>query len=187
MVVNISANTPPRPTSTACARPVEERSRFSACCTAATGRTGSAFDHHRRAAEPYAALGDHHDRAAAINGVGETARAAGDLHRALADHAAALRLAEDHGNRSEQARAEEGFARIHHDLGDTDSARHHARRALAGWRALQVPDAEDVRAFLDGLGEPTLGYRERSRLASTASADRSPDAAASASDGMSSW
>ncbi|MFD6393330.1 tetratricopeptide repeat protein [Nocardia sp. NPDC060259] len=116
------------------------------------GRIGPAFDHHRQAAELYEEFGDHHDRAAAINGLGETARAAGDPQRALADHTAALRLAENHGNRSEQARAEEGLARTHHDLGDTDLARHHARRALAGWRALQVPDAEDVREFLDGLG-----------------------------------
>ncbi|MEV0029478.1 BTAD domain-containing putative transcriptional regulator [Nocardia sp. NPDC050793] len=115
------------------------------------GRTGPAFDHHRRAAELYAELGDHHDRAAAINGLGETARAAGDPLRALTEHTAALRLAEEHGNRSEQARAEEGLARTHHALGDTVRARHHARRALAGWRALHVPDAEDVREFLDGL------------------------------------
>ncbi|MEV0298754.1 BTAD domain-containing putative transcriptional regulator [Nocardia sp. NPDC050710] len=116
------------------------------------GNLEQAMRHHRQSAELYAAQNNHSDRAAALNGLGETARAAGDRAGALDEHAAALRLAEENGNQPERARAAEGLARAHRDLGNLDLARHHAEQALTGWSTLRVPEADDVRAFLEELG-----------------------------------
>ncbi|MFB8278509.1 AfsR/SARP family transcriptional regulator [Nocardia colli] len=111
-----------------------------------------AAEHHGKAAELYRALGNRSDEAAAVNGLGESARAAGDPMRAIYDHRAALLLAGETGNEPERFRAHEGMARAYRALGDLAGARDHAEQALTGYRALEVPEAEDLRQFLRGLG-----------------------------------
>ncbi|MEU8898728.1 BTAD domain-containing putative transcriptional regulator [Nocardia sp. NPDC048505] len=128
------------------------------------GALDAAAAHHRQAADLYAALGNRFDQAAAVNGLGETARVAGDPARALLAHAAALRLAEETGNRPESARAHEGLARAHRVLGQLAAARRHAESALAGYRALDVPEAADVQELLDAV-VTTVRSRAGLRLA----------------------
>ncbi|NUP68796.1 MAG: hypothetical protein HOW71_42240, partial [Nonomuraea sp.] len=52
-------------------------------------------------------------------------------------------------NRPEQARAHDGLARAHLALGRAGQAREHARLALDLYEELGVPEAEEVRAFLE--------------------------------------
>ncbi|WP_245721976.1 AfsR/SARP family transcriptional regulator [Nocardia crassostreae] len=115
-----------------------------------------ARDHHHRAAQLYTELGNPSDRAASLNGLGETARAAGDPARALTEHGEALRLAEETANHPELARAHDGMARAEFDRGNLPAARTHAEAALTRYQHLEVPDADDIRAFLDPL---TAGLR----------------------------
>jgi hypothetical protein len=71
---------------------------------------------------------------------------------ARAQHAAALALASQAGDRCEQARAHNGLARSHDAEGDPVQAGDHWRRALARYTDLGLPEAADVRAQLTALG-----------------------------------
>lgn len=116
------------------------------------GRHEEARDHHLQALDLYRELGNRGDEATPLNGLGEAARAMGDPRQAVEHHEAALALARGVGNVPEEARADDGLARAHRDLGATDAAREHARRALAAYTDLGVPEAGEIRAFLDALG-----------------------------------
>ncbi|WP_155127194.1 tetratricopeptide repeat protein [[Actinomadura] parvosata] len=75
----------------------------------------------------------------------------GDPAQAVADHDAALAVAREVGYRPEQARAHDGLARAHRDLGQIDLARDHALRALDLYTALDSPEAGETRVFLSEL------------------------------------
>ncbi|MEV0145436.1 MULTISPECIES: BTAD domain-containing putative transcriptional regulator [unclassified Nonomuraea] len=110
------------------------------------GELVQARTRHEQAAALYRKLGDTADEAAAINGLAE---AAGDPARAVEEHTAALALADRTRNRPEQARAHDGLARAHLALGHAEQACEHGRLALVLYGELGVPEAEEVRAFLD--------------------------------------
>ncbi|MET9068893.1 AfsR/SARP family transcriptional regulator, partial [Streptosporangium sandarakinum] len=110
---------------------------------------------HEQAAALYRGLGDTAGEAAALNGLAE---AAGDPARAVEEHTTALALACLTRNRPEQARAHDGLARAHLALGHPARAREHGRLALGLYGELRVPEAEEVRTFLEhaeGLPEHT--------------------------------
>jgi hypothetical protein len=66
-------------------------------------------------------------------------------------HAAALALASQSGDRYEQARALDGLARSYHAAGDPGRADRHWRRALARYTDLGLLEADDVRGRLTAL------------------------------------
>ncbi|WP_327092137.1 tetratricopeptide repeat protein [Nonomuraea sp. NBC_01738] len=115
------------------------------------GELGLARARHEQAAALYRALGNPADEAAALNGLAE---AAADAGRAVTEHTAALTLAGASGNRPESARAHDGLALAHRRLGDHDAARAHGEAALSLYAELSVPEAGEVRAFLDELVAP---------------------------------
>ncbi|MGW0809468.1 BTAD domain-containing putative transcriptional regulator [Nonomuraea sp. NPDC002799] len=114
------------------------------------GELAQARLRHERAAALYRELGDTTDEAAALNGLAE---AAGDPAQAVAEHTAALALADLTRNRPEQARAHEGLARAHLVLGRAERAGEHGRLALGLYEELGVPEAEDVRVLLERAGD----------------------------------
>ncbi|MEU7000986.1 BTAD domain-containing putative transcriptional regulator [Nonomuraea sp. NPDC046570] len=115
------------------------------------GELAQARTRHDQAAALYRKLGNPTDEAAALNGLAE---AAGDPARAVEEHTAALALANLTRNRPEQARAHDGLARAHHALGHSKQACDHGRLALGLYGELGVPEAEEVRTFLEHAGEP---------------------------------
>ncbi|WP_067168642.1 AfsR/SARP family transcriptional regulator [Microtetraspora niveoalba] len=114
------------------------------------GELAQARVRHEQAAALYRALGNTTDEAAALNGLAE---AAGDPARAVEEHTAALALADLTRNRPERARAHDGLARAHLALGHSERACEHGRLALGLYGELGVPEAEEVRAFLEHAGE----------------------------------
>ncbi|MET7327523.1 tetratricopeptide repeat protein [Nonomuraea sp. NPDC005650] len=110
------------------------------------GELAQARTRHEQAAALYRKLGSTTDEAAALNGLAE---AAGDPARAVGEHTAALVLADRTRNRPEQARAHDGLARAHLALGHSEQAHEHGRVALGLYAELDVPEAEEVRAFLE--------------------------------------
>ncbi|UBU12560.1 AfsR/SARP family transcriptional regulator [Nonomuraea gerenzanensis] len=110
------------------------------------GEPAQARTRHEQAAALYRALGNNTDEAAALNGLAE---AAGDPALAVEEHTAALALADLTRNRPEQARAHDGLARACLALGRAEQAVEHGRLALGLYGELGVPEAEEVRAFLE--------------------------------------
>ncbi|MFI7129243.1 BTAD domain-containing putative transcriptional regulator [Nonomuraea sp. NPDC050153] len=110
------------------------------------GELAQARTRHEQAAALYRKLGNTTDEAAALNGLAE---AAGDPAGAVGEHTAALVLADQTRNRPEQARAHDGLARAHLALGRSEQACEHGRVALGLYAELDVPEAEEVRAFLE--------------------------------------
>ena len=84
--------------------------------------------------------------------MGETLHATGHSEQARAQHAAALALAVETGDRYQQARAHSGLAHTRHAAGEQGLARQHWQHALTLYTDLGVPDADDVRADLAALG-----------------------------------
>ncbi|MEV0201479.1 BTAD domain-containing putative transcriptional regulator [Nonomuraea sp. NPDC050691] len=109
------------------------------------GELAQARARHEQAAALCRRLGTTGDEAAALNGLAE---AAGDPARAAEEHTAALALAGLTRDRPEQARAHDGLARAHLALGRPERAREHGRMALGLYEELGVPEAEEIRAFL---------------------------------------
>ncbi|MHB9863494.1 hypothetical protein [Streptomyces sp. YIM S03343] len=70
---------------------------------------------------------------------------------ARTQHAAALALATEIGDRYEQARAQAGLARLRFEAGDAIAARDGWRRALELYVELGVPDAEEIHTRLAEL------------------------------------
>ncbi|MEU0572563.1 BTAD domain-containing putative transcriptional regulator [Nonomuraea sp. NPDC005983] len=114
------------------------------------GELARARTRHEQAAALYRKLGNTTDEAAALNGLAE---AAGEPARAVEEHTAALALADLTRNRPEQARAHDGLARAHLALGRSEQACEHGRLALGLYGELGVPEAEEVRTFLEHAGE----------------------------------
>ncbi|MFC4063076.1 BTAD domain-containing putative transcriptional regulator [Planomonospora corallina] len=115
------------------------------------GRAEEAVTRHRQAGELYRAMGNGSDEASAFNGLGEAALSLGEAARAADEHTTALALAGTARNRPEQARAHEGLARACLRLGQDDRAREHGRSALRLYEELGVPEADEVRAFLESV------------------------------------
>ncbi|MCX5192902.1 tetratricopeptide repeat protein [Streptomyces sp. NBC_00249] len=116
------------------------------------GRHDEARRHHHQALELSRRFDFPGDEAESLNALAEAARSMGDLARAAAEHDSALTLAREFSYRPEQARAHDGLAHVHRDLGRIDLAHDHARQALDLYTALAVPEADEIRAFLTGLG-----------------------------------
>ncbi|MGR6919467.1 AfsR/SARP family transcriptional regulator [[Actinomadura] parvosata] len=110
------------------------------------GEPAQARARHEQAAALYRELGNPADEAGALNGLAE---AADDPARAIEEHTAALTLADRTRNRPEQARAHDGLARAHLALGHPEQAVEHGRLALALYADLGVPEADELRAFLE--------------------------------------
>ncbi|GIF02335.1 ATP-binding protein [Paractinoplanes rishiriensis] len=91
-------------------------------------------------------------QAFARNGLGEVAHRAGRPADALTHHAAAHALATDIGNRYQLARAAAGLGHARRALGEPEAAREHFGQALALYTELGVPEAEQLRADLTGVG-----------------------------------
>ncbi|MGW0194283.1 BTAD domain-containing putative transcriptional regulator [Nonomuraea sp. NPDC003201] len=113
------------------------------------GELAQARTRHEQAAALYRRLGNTTDEAAARNGLAE---AADDPAWAVGEHTAALALADLARNRPEQARAHDGLARAHLALGRAEQACEHGRVALGLYEELGVPEAGEVRAFLEHAG-----------------------------------
>jgi tetratricopeptide (TPR) repeat protein/DNA-binding XRE family transcriptional regulator len=119
------------------------------------GRAGASL---RRALALATESGDVSLQAQLLNGLGEVHAAAGQPEQARASYAAALRIARETGGKHELARACYGLGESCQAAGDTRQARRHWHDAMALYEALGAPEAESVRARLDGAarsaGEP---------------------------------
>ncbi|GGS76203.1 SARP family transcriptional regulator [Planobispora rosea] len=113
------------------------------------GLPDQARTRHEQAAALYRKIGNPAGEATALNGLAE---ATGDPGRAIEEHTAALTLSRASRNRPEQARAHDGLARAHLALGHSAQAREHGRLALDLYGQLGVPEADEVRAFLEHAG-----------------------------------
>jgi tetratricopeptide (TPR) repeat protein/transcriptional regulator with XRE-family HTH domain len=88
-----------------------------------------------------------------LNSLGELLLATGQAAGALGQYAAALDLAVQAGEKYEQARAHAGLA-SGYQRGGEPRAQQHWREALNLYAELDAPEAGQVRAQLDGSGEP---------------------------------
>jgi tetratricopeptide (TPR) repeat protein len=114
------------------------------------GRYEQAEDRLARALARSRELGDLATETEALSGQGELSLAVGQPALALARYAAALGLASRIGDQYEQARAHDGIARGHHAMGEVGRACRRWERALALFTRLGTPEAEEVRALLNG-------------------------------------
>jgi len=114
-------------------------------------RTEAAAGHLRTALTLCGELEDHDGEAVALNRLGEVHLADGRPGDARDQLTAALGLATENGNRLEQARARDGLGHAYHALGDTAEASRHWQEALAIYTDLDIPQADQVRARLDGV------------------------------------
>jgi tetratricopeptide (TPR) repeat protein/transcriptional regulator with XRE-family HTH domain len=103
---------------------------------------------HRRALALFRITGDRDGEAWARNGLGEVAHASGDQAAALTQHAGALTAAAGTGARDQQARAHAGLGRAYLAAGDPARAREHYERALALYRELGMPEADQLSELL---------------------------------------
>jgi len=111
----------------------------------AAGRLRRSLALHREAGNPSG-------QAEALNGLGEALLADRQAGPARARHGDALALAIRADDRYEQARAHRGLARASLAAGDAGQAGRHWRQALAGYAALGIPEAEQVRAEIAAAG-----------------------------------
>jgi tetratricopeptide (TPR) repeat protein len=114
------------------------------------GHHGPALDHAERSLELARAMGHRHLEAAALNSLGEVHRAAGRPEAGLVRHQAAQRLAKETDNRDEEARALDGAAHALEHTGHPEQARQYWHQALRIYSALDVPEADEIRARLAG-------------------------------------
>jgi DNA-binding SARP family transcriptional activator/tetratricopeptide (TPR) repeat protein len=126
------------------------------------GQHEEAVEYHRRAVALFRELGERFSEAWALNGLGEATCAAGRAVEAVAHHTAACAVADEIGSAGQQARAHAGLGRAHHALHEPASAREHYEHALSLYTQLSMPEADEVRAHLDGLaGVPAAGTTPR--------------------------
>jgi tetratricopeptide (TPR) repeat protein len=114
------------------------------------GDPGQAIEHLQRSIVLFRELGDREGEAWALNSMGEAAQAAGRPADALDHHTAAQIAAVETRSRNQQARAHAGLGQAHEVLGDPVAARRQYAQALAHYRDLDAPEADIVRARLDG-------------------------------------
>jgi DNA-binding SARP family transcriptional activator len=124
---------------------------------AALGRGAQARADLRAALTLAHDTGDRNAEFEALHGLGEVLRLAGDLDGALSHDQAAMELASDLGQPREQLRGLDAVARTLHALGRTAQAREYWERALEGYGAADVLEAEEIRARLAGLS-PADGH-----------------------------
>jgi DNA-binding SARP family transcriptional activator len=115
-----------------------------------------AVSHFEQALALFLAAGDRDGEPLARNGLGEAACAAGRPADALPHHAAALAVATGTGAGYQQARAHAGLGHAHRALADPAGAREHYTCALVIYTNLGTPDADEVRGYLRGLGQPAV-------------------------------
>jgi tetratricopeptide (TPR) repeat protein/transcriptional regulator with XRE-family HTH domain len=114
------------------------------------GRTEAATEHLHEALAKCRELEDRDGEAVALNSLGEVQLAEGRPDDARGQHAAAIGLATDSGNRLERARAHEGLGNAYAPA-DSGEADRQWRAALAIYADLGIPQAARVRARLDEL------------------------------------
>jgi tetratricopeptide (TPR) repeat protein len=117
-----------------------------------TGRLDEAARHLRAAIALAHEIGEADVEAGALIDLGETLRATGDPAEAADAYRQALDLTRHTGDRYEQARALSGLAHLDLAVGDRALARERGNAALLLFEALAVPEAADVRRFLDRAG-----------------------------------
>ncbi|MEV6848493.1 tetratricopeptide repeat protein [Actinoplanes sp. NPDC051411] len=111
------------------------------------GEPEEAAEHHRRALVVYREIGNREDECQALNGLGE---ACTDPREAARHHEAARAVAAEVGNREELARAHAGLGHAYRRMADEIRAKDQYERALGLYTELDVPEAEAIRAALDG-------------------------------------
>ncbi len=109
------------------------------------GRYAEAVRYHDKAREVAANVPDADLRAQLYLDRGATALARGARGEALTACRSALDLADGNGNRAYCARAHRGVAETLHAMGDHESAVTHWAAAEAGFDALELPEAGEVR------------------------------------------
>lgn len=109
------------------------------------GRLIEAVRYHDRARERAATVSDADLRFQLYLDRGATARARKEYADALKSCKAALDLADGTGNRDHQAHAHHGVAATLHAMGAHDRATPHWEAAEAGFTALSLPEADEVR------------------------------------------
>jgi tetratricopeptide (TPR) repeat protein len=115
------------------------------------GRYQQAADHHRQALGLFREINNRGGETQVLNSLGEALLAAGQPDHARIQHDMALTLADQAGDRYEQARAHDGLAHTHHATGDIEQAHQHWQQALAIYFELGTPEADEVHAHLAGL------------------------------------
>jgi tetratricopeptide (TPR) repeat protein len=109
-------------------------------------------EYHQQALTLYRETSDPDGEAWAFNGLGEAALTAGHPADALTHHAAARTIAVDIGTVEQQARAHTGLGHAHLALGNCGPAREHYQHAVTLYTDLEMPEADQLRAHLAGLG-----------------------------------
>ncbi|GLY08143.1 tetratricopeptide repeat protein [Actinoplanes sp. NBRC 101535] len=112
------------------------------------GRFPQAGEHHQRSLSICRDIGYREGEPRALNGLGETASAANRPGEALLHHSSAAVLAVELGTADQQARAEAGLGRARLALGDAGLAAGHFRAAVALYRRLDMPEADEVGCML---------------------------------------
>ena len=115
------------------------------------GQPAEAVQELQEALDRFRQIGQRAGEAEALNGLGQALCADGSFDEAAARHADALTVATEIGERYEQARAHTGIATVRESVGDLDQARRHWEAALALYRSLGVPEADEVQAQLAAL------------------------------------
>jgi tetratricopeptide (TPR) repeat protein len=123
------------------------------------GQPDHATEHHQQALTIFRETGAREGEAWALNGLGEADHTAGRTTDALAHHTAAHTIAADIGDREQQARAHTGLGHAHQTLGNPTQALHHYQHALTLYTDLDVPEADQVRAQLTALDNPSPEQR----------------------------
>jgi tetratricopeptide (TPR) repeat protein len=114
-------------------------------------RYQQAAGHHRQAVALYTEFGSSASQAQALNSLGRALLASGQADEARAEHTTALDLACQVGDKYREASAHDGLARCYRAAGNPGQARYHWQQALARYTELDAPDADLIRAELDGL------------------------------------
>ncbi|WP_410592771.1 ATP-binding protein [Amycolatopsis sp. lyj-23] len=117
---------------------------------AALGEHTEAIDQYARALEITGEIDDTGLRAELFNRLGRAYHQVGDRAAARAAFDEALVLARTHGDRLEEANALAGLGQIAHASGHPAQATRHWTAALAHYDALGVPEADHLRARLNG-------------------------------------
>jgi len=127
------------------------------------GRHPEALAHLHRALALSRETADRGLETEALNTLGATLVCMGQHDAALDRHRSALELARRSGERYEQARALAGIGDALAASGDLAGAREHWQRAVDGYAALGIPEADEVRARLSGPPPGTAANADVSR------------------------
>lgn len=115
------------------------------------GQLDTAMEHHERALAIARKLGDPTLGTDIHNDLGETCRARGEHAVAVERHRQALLFANRTGDVQEQARAHHGIARAMHAVDLHPEAGGHWLQAVALYRRIEIPEADQVATELSSL------------------------------------